>query len=136
MVNESVFNSRSAIGNSVQQVSNLPSPRFIKSHLPLQLLPDALNTVMPKVRAPTLFIMCVNHHIFSLSPPTFRPFTWLAIPKICVYPIIITANWCMDWSAHSMTSATFSSRTTHQLDRFGRTCWPSGRKEMIRMCCS
>jgi len=42
-------NCRSAIGNSVQQVSNLPSPRFIKSHLPLQLLPQQLDTVKPKI---------------------------------------------------------------------------------------
>lgn len=45
-----LFGFRSAIGNSVQQVSNLPSPRFIKSHLPLQLLPVQLGTVNPKVR--------------------------------------------------------------------------------------
>ncbi len=36
--------------NSVELVDNLPSPRFIKTHLPWQLLPKGLSTVKPKVR--------------------------------------------------------------------------------------
>lgn len=43
------FMYRSSIGNSVQQVGNLRSPRYIKSHLPMQLLPRKLTTVKPKV---------------------------------------------------------------------------------------
>lgn len=43
------FVHRSAIGNSVQLVSGLPSPRFLKSHLPYQLLPEQMDQVKPKV---------------------------------------------------------------------------------------
>ena len=38
------------LGNSVEQVQGMQSPRFIKSHLNWELLPAALNTVKPKVR--------------------------------------------------------------------------------------
>lgn len=37
------------MAESVQRVHDLPSPRFIKSHLPLQLLPTELDTVKPKI---------------------------------------------------------------------------------------
>jgi hypothetical protein len=37
------------LGNSVELVENMQSPRYIKSHLTWELLPDALNTVKPKV---------------------------------------------------------------------------------------
>lgn len=37
------------IGDSVSYVANLPSPRYIKSHLPLDLLPKQLNKIKPKV---------------------------------------------------------------------------------------
>lgn len=36
-------------GNSVERVNQLPSPRFIKSHIPWQLLPRALCSVKPKI---------------------------------------------------------------------------------------
>ncbi|GLV32779.1 Sulfotransferase 2 [Carabus blaptoides fortunei] len=35
-------------GNSVDVVNNLPSPRYIKTHLPLELLPKQLEEVKPK----------------------------------------------------------------------------------------
>ncbi|XP_055683255.1 luciferin sulfotransferase-like [Lutzomyia longipalpis] len=38
-----------SIGNSVSCVDSLPSPRFIKTHLPWQLLPNQLDTVKPKI---------------------------------------------------------------------------------------
>jgi hypothetical protein len=38
------------LGNSVELVEEMQSPRFIKSHLNWELLPAALNTVKPKVR--------------------------------------------------------------------------------------
>lgn len=38
------------LGNSVEMVEGMQSPRFIKSHLNWELLPAALNTVKPKVR--------------------------------------------------------------------------------------
>lgn len=37
------------IGNSVEYVDNQKSPRFIKSHLPVDLLPFQLDEVKPKV---------------------------------------------------------------------------------------
>lgn len=43
------FNFSNAVGNSVQLVNSMPSPRFIKSHLPWQLLPQQLDIVKPKV---------------------------------------------------------------------------------------
>jgi len=38
------------MGNSVDAVENLTSPRFIKSHLPWELLPDQISQVKPKVK--------------------------------------------------------------------------------------
>lgn len=35
--------------SSVDYVNKLPSPRFIKSHLPFQLLPTEIDKVKPKV---------------------------------------------------------------------------------------
>lgn len=52
------------LGNSVDLVENLPSPRFIKSHLPWELLPKDLKVVEPKVR---IFIS-----IFSNFPTRFN----------------------------------------------------------------
>jgi hypothetical protein len=42
------------LGNSVELVENMQSPRYIKSHLNLELLPAALNTVKPKVHVLSL----------------------------------------------------------------------------------
>nr|CAD7419302.1 unnamed protein product [Timema cristinae] len=41
--------------DSVQHIADLPSPRFIKTHLPWSLLPSQIRTGdrRPKVRAPT-----------------------------------------------------------------------------------
>jgi len=41
------------IQDSIQQAEMLQSPRCIKSHLPLQLLPEQLWTVKPKAKYPT-----------------------------------------------------------------------------------
>jgi hypothetical protein len=55
------------LGNSVDLVENMQSPRYIKSHLTWELLPAALNTVKPKVQ--DLNLMCIswkssmNHYI-------------------------------------------------------------------------
>lgn len=40
---------QTALAESVQRVSDMPSPRFIKSHLPWQLLPTQMETVKPKI---------------------------------------------------------------------------------------
>jgi hypothetical protein len=52
------------LGNSVELVEGMQSPRFIKSHLNWELLPAALNTVKPKVvyiaRNPK--DMCVSYY--------------------------------------------------------------------------
>jgi len=44
--------SKNNFGDTVQQVEMLQSPRCIKSHLPLQLLPQQLWTVKPKAKYP------------------------------------------------------------------------------------
>lgn len=44
-----IFILSKSIGNSVEFVDNLPSPRFIKTHLPLELLPKEMDIVKPKV---------------------------------------------------------------------------------------
>jgi hypothetical protein len=40
------------VQDTIQQVEMLQSPRCIKSHLPLQLLPEQLWTVKPKAKYP------------------------------------------------------------------------------------
>ncbi|XP_065214235.1 sulfotransferase 1B1-like [Planococcus citri] len=40
---------KNALGNSVEQVENTPSPRCIKTHLPWDLLPKELDQVKPKI---------------------------------------------------------------------------------------
>lgn len=37
------------MAESVQRINDMPSPRFIKSHLPWQLLPTELDTVKPRI---------------------------------------------------------------------------------------
>ncbi|RZB73451.1 amine sulfotransferase [Asbolus verrucosus] len=55
------------VENSVDYVNNLPSPRFIKSHLPLGLLPAELDKIKPKIiytcRNPK--DMCVSYYYHS-----------------------------------------------------------------------
>lgn len=50
----SLFDSTSqieeAIGNTVDAVEKMPQPRFIRSHLPLGLLPKQVAEKKPKVR--------------------------------------------------------------------------------------
>jgi hypothetical protein len=41
------------VQGTIQQVEMLQSPRCIKSHLPLQLLPEQLWTFKPKAKYPT-----------------------------------------------------------------------------------
>lgn len=54
------------VANSPQFVANLPSPRFIKSHLPLELLPKQLNKIKPKIlyvaRNPKDVCVSLYHH--------------------------------------------------------------------------
>ncbi|XKL63786.1 hypothetical protein PGB90_006150 [Kerria lacca] len=40
---------KNALGNSVEQVENMPSPRCIKTHLPWDLLPTQLKIIKPKI---------------------------------------------------------------------------------------
>lgn len=53
-----------ALGDSVDMVANMPSPRFIKSHLTWDLLPEEMPSVKPKVvyvaRNPK--DMCVSYY--------------------------------------------------------------------------
>lgn len=55
---------KNIFGDSVEQVNNMPSPRYIKSHLPMGLLPLGINTVKPKLvyiaRNPK--DMCVSYY--------------------------------------------------------------------------
>nr|XP_023014300.1 sulfotransferase family cytosolic 1B member 1-like [Leptinotarsa decemlineata] len=52
--------------NSVEYVNNLPSPRFIKTHLPYQLLPTEMQKVKPKMiyimRNPKDLCVSFFHH--------------------------------------------------------------------------
>ncbi|KAG5866098.1 hypothetical protein JTB14_015931 [Gonioctena quinquepunctata] len=66
--------------NSVEYVNNLPSPRFIKSHLPYQLLPAEMQKVKPKMiytmRNPkdlcvSYFYHCKLLHGFNVEFETF-----------------------------------------------------------------
>ena len=43
---------KNKVEDTIQQVEMLQSPRCIKSHLPLQLLPEQLWTVKPKAKYP------------------------------------------------------------------------------------
>ncbi|KAF2883128.1 hypothetical protein ILUMI_23045 [Ignelater luminosus] len=68
-------------GNSVERARNHPSPRFIKSHLPLTLLPSELNEVKPKIiyvaRNPKdVCVSYYNHsqHFYNLPLCTFEEF--------------------------------------------------------------
>ena len=53
-----------ALGDSVDMVASMPSPRYIKSHLTWDLLPEQMQTVRPKVvyvaRNPK--DMCVSYY--------------------------------------------------------------------------
>lgn len=46
-----------SIGDSLDFTESLPTPRFIKSHLPLELLPTDLTDKKPKVRINKLLIV-------------------------------------------------------------------------------
>jgi hypothetical protein len=54
------------IENSVELVNNLPSPRYIKSHLPLPLLPTELDKIKPRIiytcRNPKDMCVSFYHH--------------------------------------------------------------------------
>ncbi|XP_058800482.1 luciferin sulfotransferase-like [Phymastichus coffea] len=49
MVNGSFVEYFTKLGESVDQVHNMPSPRYIKTHLPLDLLPKQLSEKKPKM---------------------------------------------------------------------------------------
>lgn len=67
-------------GNSVEIVNNWPSPRFIKTHLPFELLPTELDKVKPKViyvaRHPKDLCVSYYHHckLFHHMNTTFETF--------------------------------------------------------------
>lgn len=54
------------MGNSVDYVDHLISPRFIKSHLPFEILPNAINTIKPRIiytsRNPK--DLCVSYYFY------------------------------------------------------------------------
>lgn len=54
LINEEYDTFLSNYGNALDHVNKCPSPRFIKSHLPLGLLPRQLQTVNPKVKVPDI----------------------------------------------------------------------------------
>ncbi|XP_044271320.1 luciferin sulfotransferase [Tribolium madens] len=68
------------LGNSVDLVDNLPSPRYIKSHLPLSLLPTELDKIKPKIiytcRNPKDMCVSYYHHcqMFHQLDITFEEF--------------------------------------------------------------
>jgi hypothetical protein len=56
--------------NTIEIVKNLPSPRCIKTHLPIQFLPDQIWTVNPKIiyikRSPRDVAVSFFHHAAAL----------------------------------------------------------------------
>ncbi|KAL0276597.1 UNVERIFIED_CONTAM: hypothetical protein PYX00_004140 [Menopon gallinae] len=60
------------LGNSVDLVEKMPSPRFVKTHLPWELLPKQIEVVQPKVRVPIVYVarnpkdMCVSYYHYCL----------------------------------------------------------------------
>ena len=60
MVSEAVRR-ENKVEDSIQQVEMLQSPRCIKSHLPLQLLPEQLWTVKPKAKYHTYLLTYLLH---------------------------------------------------------------------------
>ncbi|PSN58317.1 hypothetical protein C0J52_00106 [Blattella germanica] len=85
---------KTGLGNSVEIVQQLPSPRFIKSHLTLDLLPAAIDTVKPKIvyvaRNPK--DMCVSYYHYCMlvhnMSGTFEDFCELFLKdKVPIGPI-------------------------------------------------
>ncbi|CAG9821981.1 unnamed protein product [Phaedon cochleariae] len=71
---------KSLFTNSVEYVKSLPSPRFIKTHLPYQLLPTEIDKVKPKIiytmRNPkdlcvSYYYHCKLLHNFNVEFETF-----------------------------------------------------------------
>ncbi|XP_046383773.1 luciferin sulfotransferase-like [Ischnura elegans] len=77
--------------NSVKFVTDLPSPRFIKSHLPWDLLPDQMKSKKPKIvyvaRNPKDVCVSYFHHccLFESYKGSFTDFVTLFLEDLVVY---------------------------------------------------
>lgn len=125
------FLNSAKVGNSVQMVENLPSPRYIKSHLPWQLLPKQLDVVKPKV-----FKQLFKTAYFQMCFVGFRSYMWLATQRTFACPTTTTAPWFTVWSVHSTHSATCSLPIKRPSAQCGTTCLPSGNAVTIHMSSS
>lgn len=55
------------LGDSIENITNMPRPRYIKSHLPWDLLPKQLHEKKPKVKKSSAKVEKHDVHLFYNS---------------------------------------------------------------------
>lgn len=62
MVKGGFTDSFAKLGNSVEIVERMPSPRYVKSHLPWDLLPLQLKSKKPKVKGSFCYFSFIDRY--------------------------------------------------------------------------
>lgn len=100
---------KTQLTESVQRVHDMPSPRFIKSHLPYHLLPTQMDTVKPKIiytsRNPK--DLCVSFYCYCQVCKTLHK-NYSKSVKPFIKIILAIASWCTSLWAASRSSVSFS----------------------------